>query len=90
MCNCPSIAFAIGGIPEIITSESEGYLATPYDTKEVAKALAHYVSKFPSVTDTTLFEKACQRYDHNRIVESYNMVYQDTYSKESSTIISQN
>lgn len=90
LCNCPSIAFAIGGIPEIITSESEGYLATPYDTKEVAKALALYVSKFTSDTDTTLFEKACQRYDHKRIVESYNLVYRDTYSKESSTIISQN
>lgn len=35
-CGVPSVAFAIGGIPDIILQNESGYLAQPFDIKELA------------------------------------------------------
>lgn len=77
LCNCPTVAFAVGGIPEIVTSEEEGYLAKPYDTKEIATALEKYIARFPNPSSSLLSTKARQRYQREHIVGMYRHVYQD-------------
>lgn len=40
----PTIAFNIGGMPDMIVSGETGYLARPFDTDEVAKRLAELIA----------------------------------------------
>ncbi|MBD2180974.1 glycosyltransferase family 4 protein [Aerosakkonema funiforme] len=39
-CGTPSVAFNIGGIPDIIEHQQNGYLAEPYQTEDLAKGIA--------------------------------------------------
>lgn len=75
LCNRPSVAFAVGGIPEIITSAKEGLLAKPYDTEEVALAIAQLLENLPREDDKSIAEKAIERYCEKNIVERYVAVY---------------
>ncbi len=38
-CGVPIVAFRVGGIPEIVNHLEYGYLATPYDTNDLARGL---------------------------------------------------
>lgn len=35
----PTVAFSVGGIPDIITHKQNGYLAQPYDTADLAHGI---------------------------------------------------
>lgn len=39
-CGTPCVAFDIGGMPDMIDSETNGYLARPYETEDLAKGIA--------------------------------------------------
>jgi glycosyltransferase involved in cell wall biosynthesis len=39
-CGTPCVAFRVGGIPELIDHERNGYLATPYETGDLARGIA--------------------------------------------------
>jgi glycosyltransferase involved in cell wall biosynthesis len=39
-CGTPVVAFHIGGMPDMITHEENGYLAKPFDTSDLARGLA--------------------------------------------------
>ena len=39
-CGTPSVAFKIGGMPEIIEHQQNGYLAQPYDIEDLARGIA--------------------------------------------------
>ena len=39
-CGIPSVAFNIGGLPDIIEHCSNGYLAKPYETEDLARGIA--------------------------------------------------
>ncbi|HBB32486.1 MAG TPA: glycosyl transferase [Cyanobacteria bacterium UBA8803] len=38
-CGTPSVAFNIGGMPDMIEHQQNGYLAQPYDSEELAKGI---------------------------------------------------
>ena len=38
-CGVPSVAFRIGGMPDIIEHEKSGYLATPFDVADLARGI---------------------------------------------------
>ena len=38
-CGTPSVAFKIGGMPEIIEHQQNGYLAQPYDIEDLARGI---------------------------------------------------
>ena len=39
-CGIPSVAFNIGGMPDMIEHCSNGYLAKPYETEDLARGIA--------------------------------------------------
>jgi glycosyltransferase involved in cell wall biosynthesis len=39
-CGTPVVAFRIGGMPDMIVHQENGYLATPFDTADLANGLA--------------------------------------------------
>ena len=39
-CGTPCVAFAVGGVPEMVTAERSGYLARPADTADLAAGIA--------------------------------------------------
>lgn len=46
-CGTPSVAFSVGGIPEIIKDRQNGYLARPFDCHELAEGI-HWIIEDPS------------------------------------------
>ncbi len=43
-CGTPCVAFKVGGMPDLIEHERNGYLAQPYDIKDLAQGLAWVLS----------------------------------------------
>jgi glycosyltransferase involved in cell wall biosynthesis len=39
-CSTPAVAFAIGGMPDLIEHQRQGYLAQPFDIKDLAAGMA--------------------------------------------------
>jgi glycosyltransferase involved in cell wall biosynthesis len=43
-CGTPCIAFHIGGMPDLIDNQENGYLATPYDVRDLARGMSWLLS----------------------------------------------
>ena len=43
-CGVPCLAFAIGGLPDAIRHKTNGYLAQPYDTNDLAEGIRWLLS----------------------------------------------
>ncbi|MEG4495736.1 glycosyltransferase family 4 protein [Microcoleus sp. F10-C6] len=54
-CAIPSVAFNIGGLPDMIEHCSNGYLAKPYETEDLAKGIAWVLE------DPERHQKLCAR-----------------------------
>ncbi|MEG4168472.1 MULTISPECIES: glycosyltransferase family 4 protein [unclassified Microcoleus] len=54
-CGIPSAAFNIGGLPDLIEHCSNGYLAQPYETEDLARGIAWVLE------DPTRHQKLCIR-----------------------------
>ncbi len=38
-CGCPVVAFNTGGLPDVVAHKASGYLASPFDTSELAHGI---------------------------------------------------
>ena len=54
-CGTPCVAFKIGGIPDMIEHEQNGYLAQPFDVEELATGIAWVLE------DSERYHKLCDR-----------------------------
>jgi len=65
-CGVPTVAFNIGGIPDLIVDGVNGYLAVPFDTKAIAqnilKALSNEAIISPLNNNINIVEKWCAFY----------------------------
>jgi glycosyltransferase involved in cell wall biosynthesis len=52
-CGTPSVAFKIGGMPDMIEHQENGYLAHPYDIEDLAQGI-HWV-----LEDSERYQKLC-------------------------------
>lgn len=79
LCNCPSLAFAVGGIPEIIQTPDEGILIPQFDTLLMAEKLEAFLYQMGNDSQRprpALRSQALLRYDTQRIVEKHLNAYQ--------------
>lgn len=76
LCNCPTVAFNVGGISEIIRHSSEGILVEKGNCLAIAKALNSIVTKKHFIAYDELNTRAIKRFNKTDIVDSYNKAYQ--------------
>lgn len=77
-CGIPVVAFNIGGLPDIVDHLNTGYLATPYDTVDLAQGIKWVLNKRE---DRSLGfqarERAVERFSNNIIAEKYLTLYKE-------------
>ena len=82
-CGTPSTAFNIGGIPDLIEHQHNGYLAQPFSSQDLAWGI-HWI-----LTDSTRHQelsyrnrnKALSQFSLERQTQRYSRVFNDLYSK---------
>jgi glycosyltransferase involved in cell wall biosynthesis len=82
-CGTPVIAFAVGGIPDMIEHNRNGYLAKPYEPEDLAKGITtlllndHILAKM----STNARNKVLYEFNMNKIACSYLDLYKSTLDK---------
>lgn len=78
-CGLPAVAFNIGGMPDIIEHKKNGYLAIPFDEKELAKGISFVLEDNEQwkMLSRNALEKAKQTFDINLVSQKYIKLYQN-------------
>lgn len=76
LCGTPVVAFVVGGIPELV-NDSNGKLATPFDTKQLAEALRFVLDKPQQFQREVISENAYRRLNPELSTNNYIAVYND-------------
>jgi len=76
-CGLPSVAFRVGGIPDLIDHLETGYLSEPKSSSSLAEGIAwvYNQSKNSTALTTNSRKKALETYNYKKIGESYLEVY---------------
>ena len=77
-CGVPCVGFRVGGIPEMIDHESNGYVANFRDAADLAKGI-HYV--LDVANQQTLSNNCLQKVAHNYSQQSVAKKYIEVYDK---------
>jgi glycosyltransferase involved in cell wall biosynthesis len=77
-CGTPVVTFNIGGMPDMIDHQTNGYLAKPFDTSDMARGIAWVLSEDSRIKSlsTNARHKVTVEYDHLMIKERYSKLYQ--------------
>lgn len=73
-CGTPVVAFKIGGIPDIIKHKKNGYLAKPFDVKDLAKGIEFCLSN--NKLGKNARKKAEKEYSQDRQAKKYIKLYE--------------
>lgn len=77
-CGVPSVGFKVGGIPEMIDHQKNGYVANYRDTNELAQGI-HWVLE---EADKELLSQAClQKVSHNYSQHAVALRYIEVYNQ---------
>lgn len=74
-CGTPAVAFAIGGMPDLIESGQTGYLAQPFDTADLAKGI-QWVLTTSEPLGHKARQRAEQRFGLKRQAETYQNLFE--------------
>lgn len=75
-CGCPVVGFAVGGIPDIIEEGRTGFLAAPFNIRQLRDAIE------VAIVDRDAFSAACRlRAEHLFSLERQAKAYQNLYSE---------
>jgi glycosyltransferase involved in cell wall biosynthesis len=75
-CGTPVVAFAIGGMPDMIDHQSNGYLAAPFDTDAFASGLVWSLSQRDSeALRVTCRQKVFDRFSIDQEIDLYLALY---------------
>lgn len=78
-CGTPSVAFDIGGMSDLIEHQQNGYLATPYDSQDLAGGIAWILEKserWQSISNSAT-EKIIQEFTIKKQTQEYIKLYQE-------------
>jgi glycosyltransferase involved in cell wall biosynthesis len=73
-CGTPCVAFEIGGIPDIIESGRNGYLASPFDTGALAEGIETVIESKKRLSETAR-TTAENRFDITNTAQEYVQLY---------------
>lgn len=76
-CGRPVVAFNIGGLPDIVSHQQTGYLATPFDTQELARGIIVALTN-QEAWGRTARVRADQEWSPNVVVRRYVELYSTT------------
>ena len=74
-CGVPVVAFNSGGTSDIVVHKETGFLATPFNTKELADGVEWCSEHFAELSKNCV-EKSVRDFDENKILKSYVSVYE--------------
>jgi glycosyltransferase involved in cell wall biosynthesis/polysaccharide pyruvyl transferase WcaK-like protein/MoaA/NifB/PqqE/SkfB family radical SAM enzyme len=95
-CGTPSIAFSVGGIPEIIENQQTGLLITPGNIDEMSKAIVNIVNtpELHKRMQMNCRKRAIEEYSIDVVVKKYADLYKEILGSTSYAVnlisISQN
>ncbi|TGL59767.1 glycosyltransferase [Leptospira ognonensis] len=69
-CGTPSVAFRVGGIPELITHRKNGYLVSPYDLTDYADGI-NFVYKLGKVSMLKSCASKAAQFEASKIAKKY-------------------
>jgi len=73
-CGTPTVAFAIGGMADMIEQKVTGYLAIPFDSKDLAYGI-QLCSSNKKILSPSCREKVCKEFSSERIGRLYKEFY---------------
>jgi glycosyltransferase involved in cell wall biosynthesis len=82
-CGTPSVAFAIGGMPDLIAHQHQGYLAQPFDTQDLAQGIAWVLTDPDRHQKLTLAarQKVEQTFGLNCQAQAYQSLFAELFAK---------
>lgn len=81
-CGCPTVAFNIGGISDMIDHEVNGYLANPKDAYALASGILWYIySKDKGAISNAARDKVKENFELSRQSQKYIDLYQSILAK---------
>ena len=81
LCKNPVVAFDVGGMSEIITHQSNGFLAKAYDTKDFAKGIKYCLSKVTQKNLSISRNRIKKMFDEKKILKKYKNIIEGLASK---------
>lgn len=79
-CGVPVTAFATGGIPDVVEHKKTGYLANPFDARDLAEGVLYCLENEESLS-TSALEKVSKEFDADDVVQKYAEVYENILKK---------
>ena len=86
-CGTPSVAFNIGGMPDLIDHQQNGYLATAYDPEDLARGIAWILEdreRWQSLS-TCASTKVEQEFTVEKQAQTYLQLYEDILTGSNAT-----
>ena len=65
-CGTPVVAYKVGGIPDLVEHGKNGYLAKPYDIKDLSRGIEKIIT-------SPVLQKEYGKYGREKIVKSFNL-----------------
>lgn len=76
-CGTPCVAFNIGGMPDMIEHQKNGYLAQPFDPEDLAEGIAQILRDDPVRLTTHARKKAEETFDVKLAAKHYRKLYEE-------------
>lgn len=73
-CGVPVTAFRVGGIPDVVEHQQTGYLAHPYDPRDLANGIDYCIKHRETLSQQSL-EKAQREFDEQQLVQRHIELY---------------
>ena len=79
LCKNPVVSFDIGGMNEILKHKFNGYLASPFDKKDLAKGVNYVTKNIKSNNMNTYRKKILKMFDQKNSLDQYSRVIKNFY-----------
>ncbi len=83
LCGTPVVGFNIGGLPDMIDHKTNGYLAQPYDTTDLASGIVWTLNNTSDSMRKYTYEKALKKYSLEKQAENYIQLYKKLLNENS-------